>query len=727
MHAARHASAQQPLRIGQVLHSALRGRYHWAITLSILFGFLGGAVAWQLGKPKYESRGLLRIAYTRPVVLVETDQNAPLLMFDTYMASQRMLITSRRVIDNAVQDPIWKASGHQPPVDFEKYCSENLAVETKSHSEYIEVAVRDTDPNVAATAVNSIINAYADLYNNQNRTQDSQRLGVLQERQGKVQEQIDQANRNIEVIASEFGTTNLDQFFDSAADRVKKLDGTIGELNVAMAGVPTSQPSSSPAGIPTSGKSGALTPDQIAENDGTMQRYLADESRLEEELSQLQVTLGPAHNLVKQAVLALTQAKARVEIYAQRYRDFHTATAQALSDLGNSRLPVAGKSIDQLRIDLAGLRKMRNEAYAEMVAIGNKSRTIRALADQVDTLKTELTELNKRMEALRTEGAYGDRLTIVNTGDAPLSPVVDPRKKFVPPAALAGMGLPIGIFVLLSFVRRRYHYADEMEPELTHSVPLLGILPDLDGADREQMLAASHSIHQIRVSLRAQSNGRAYLITSASSGEGKTSVSVALGLSFAASRLRTLVIDCDLVGRRLSRGFNATHLTGLNEAIAARTLRNMVRKTESGIYVLTAGNAAASDACGIPADAIRVLLEEARRYFDIVLVDSGPILGSVEAALLAPVVDGVIFTIVQGQRRQVVSSAARRIASLGGNLSGFIFNRAKHKDFEQSLYNSSSKSSESQTAGALVLGSEPPQNPFGPLVQAVFMSLPSQN
>src|SRR6185295_9306504 len=95
--------------------------------------------------------------------------------------------------------------------------------------------------------------------------------------------------------------------------------------------------------------------------------------------------------------------------------------------------------------------------------------------------------------------------------------------------------------------------------------------PDLRESDSvEHRAAAARCIHQIRVLLRAWSAGRkssVYLVTSTTAKEGKTSLTMSLGLSFAASGARTLVIDCDLVGRHFTNALDAGKMRGLHEAL----------------------------------------------------------------------------------------------------------------------------------------------------------------
>ena len=60
-------------------------------------------------------------------------------------------------------------------------------------------------------------------------------------------------------------------------------------------------------------------------------------------------------------------------------------------------------------------------------------------------------------------------------------------------------------------------------------------------------------------------------------------------------------------------------------------------------------------------EAPRRLLEEARRNFDVILIDSGSVLGSIEATVLAPEVDGVIMAVTRGQQQQLVERSIHHL------------------------------------------------------------------
>jgi succinoglycan biosynthesis transport protein ExoP len=346
-------------------------------------------------------------------------------------------------------------------------------------------------------------------------------------------------------------------------------------------------------------------------------------------------------------------------------------------------------------------------------------------------------KLSARLGVLETEQSLGNgRLTIISTAEVPLSPDKDLRPALAAAGGLTGALLPALFFFLrYQLTRRVYHYSDETEVDVQSGIPLLGILPVLAEAkgDREQAISAAHSVHQIRVSLSAQTapgNPTVYLVTSAAAGEGKTSVTMSLALSFVASRARTLVIDGDLIGRRFTQNLDGGELEGLHEALSAGSMSRLVRHTDSGVAVLTTGKGSTRDACGIGREKMRVLIAQARGHFDVVLIDTGPILGSVEAAVLAQEVDSVIFTIARGQRRTLVEHSLRRLRMLGVRTAGIIFNRANASDFNRSPYGSSyySPSTELADKPGNDLSRLRSLERFGPMVKAVAAGVPaSQN
>jgi capsular exopolysaccharide synthesis family protein len=179
---------------------------------------------------------------------------------------------------------------------------------------------------------------------------------------------------------------------------------------------------------------------------------------------------------------------------------------------------------------------------------------------------------------------------------------------------------------------------------------------------------------------------RVYAVTSASSGDGKTSLVLSLGLSFAASGSRVLLIDADLIGAGLTARIGVRAEEGVLEAMVAGDISHYVHATDAeNLAILPVGRASRRFPGTIAPVAVQRLIADARKRFDIILIDTGPILGSIEASGVAAAADGVVLCIARGQHRPLTDRALAHLQAIGARLAGVVFNRAEAHDFERSV------------------------------------------
>jgi capsular exopolysaccharide synthesis family protein len=260
--------------------------------------------------------------------------------------------------------------------------------------------------------------------------------------------------------------------------------------------------------------------------------------------------------------------------------------------------------------------------------------------------------------------------------------------------------------LLVGLMDRRYRYSDEPGGDVS-GITLLGILPNLPDrlSDPEQAAIAAHCVHQIRTMLQINGSAigaagpdstddrRVFAVTSAAPGDGKTSLTLALGLSYAACGTRTLLIDCDLVGGGLTSRMNVHATEGVLEAITDRSLLPYVRTTDiADVSILPVGGARGHHASTLSPGALRRLINEAKQNFEVIMIDTGPILGSIEASLVCAAADGVVLAVARGQQRPMVEKALGHLAAIGARLAGVVFNRAQSSDFERSISGMSMRS-----------------------------------
>ena len=179
---------------------------------------------------------------------------------------------------------------------------------------------------------------------------------------------------------------------------------------------------------------------------------------------------------------------------------------------------------------------------------------------------------------------------------------------------------------------------------------------------RGQAAAFDEAIRTLRDSILLSDLGRrphSLLITSATPREGKTTCSVHLAIAHSLQKRKTLLIDADLRRPGVHTHFGVSNDRGLSTVVNGEAeWRDVLQKTEAypDLDILPAGPASrrAADRLG---SVLEKLLTEAEKDYDLVIVDSPPLLGFAEPLQMAAVVDGVVvMTLAAQTSRHAVAS-----------------------------------------------------------------------
>jgi capsular exopolysaccharide synthesis family protein len=163
------------------------------------------------------------------------------------------------------------------------------------------------------------------------------------------------------------------------------------------------------------------------------------------------------------------------------------------------------------------------------------------------------------------------------------------------------------------------------------------------------------------------------LVTSSTSGEGKTFLTLSMACFAAATNRRVLVIECDLRRPRFAELLQIRPAVGLSHYLRgqAKFPDIIVRAPGTTLDVITAGRAANDSTELLSNGGIQELLQAARAEYDVVLIDSPPSLLLFDARLLTQQADGTIYCVSWG-RSQVdnVIEGLRGIEAAGGRVLG---------------------------------------------------------
>jgi capsular exopolysaccharide synthesis family protein len=217
-------------------------------------------------------------------------------------------------------------------------------------------------------------------------------------------------------------------------------------------------------------------------------------------------------------------------------------------------------------------------------------------------------------------------------------------------------------------------------------LPALGAIPSLDteGAEihleRDTQGAAGEAFRKLRTSigfLGVERPIKAMLVTSSVAQEGKTTVALNLASAYALGGFRTILVEADLRRPSLHRVFGMYGTRGLTTVIIGSvSLDEAILHTETrNLSILLAGAIPPNPVELLGSEQLLDVLTRLKMMFDVVIVDSPPLVPVADPAALASRCDGVVMVTRAGRtdRRRIVE-AAQVVEDAGGRLLGVALN-----------------------------------------------------
>jgi capsular exopolysaccharide synthesis family protein len=244
------------------------------------------------------------------------------------------------------------------------------------------------------------------------------------------------------------------------------------------------------------------------------------------------------------------------------------------------------------------------------------------------------------------------------------------------------------IAVIAALVRDRletgFRTAEQVEEETGLSA--LGFIPRAKDRTTALMLddrdmPFAEAVNTVRGALQmADVAGRpkVVLVTSALPDEGKTFFSVALARSVARAGGRSLLVDCDLRRPGVATTLGMVPQQGVAALVPGQGVAELVQRDESTqLDVITAAGARENVQTIVSSDALRALVNEARAHYDIIVIDSPPVLAVVDSRVLSLMADSVVM-VVRWRRtpRMLVLQALKQLRVYGAKVAGVVVTQA---------------------------------------------------
>lgn len=305
--------------------------------------------------------------------------------------------------------------------------------------------------------------------------------------------------------------------------------------------------------------------------------------------------------------------------------------------------------------------------------------------DATAGLERKYAELTVQLSTARAlkAGAIG-RLEVLERAIFPTNPVAPQPTRNAAIAALLAVFLTYGVLLVREAVNTKFRSADSVQDAL--GSPILAEFPKISGPRRQIPIEAANYLRTaVDLVLPAGENARVVQIVSATPDQGKTAVAIALAESSARRGDKTLLIDADLRKPQIANEYH------LHSGI---TLEQMLTKGQSGSpYRIEISEGVTLDIVPTfkPADSPSELLSGSfkqvlagfREAYDMIIIDSAPVLPVSDPLITVPHTDGVLFTVSMPDAEQKAAQQAavnlRRIGTpiLGVVLTNVIYNRRR--------------------------------------------------
>jgi capsular exopolysaccharide synthesis family protein len=555
-----------------------------------------------------------------------------------------------------------------------------VSVNRLNDSRLIQVAMTAQDPYVAQDLLANYLDIYLER-NLQKRRQtllDAQKW--LKAELARVENRLTKSLVALVDFNSKHGIVSLDDdsnhvmtFFNKAAEGLAQSEEARVRLKAYSGSVDPSTTSTLPQGV----------------NSPELEALQTKLSGLESEAAQMRNIYSDDYPKLVMVNKQIAFIKKRIE--RLKTEALHTALESADQEV----------NLQQEAFEKAKERAMSVNSLGVQHAILKKEVTTN---DQIYKI---ILEKSKEMD-LNTQ-IVGNNVKIIDPPTLPVSPVY-PRKKVI-----MGSGALLGLFLAILGVLVAEHFDNKVRTveDIENKLKLtsLGVVPDYrrmkgPGPDLKSgkplefvvydqpKLPFSEAIRNVKTGILLSTppaESKTIVITSSTPQEGKTFLSVAIATAMSSGDRKTLLIDADMRKPRMGQVFGErSGGVGLSSLLTDGNVKpgNAIRKSRiPGLHYLPAGPTPPNPSMLLEARRMSSLMERVREFFDVVIVDTPPLLGFSDAQILAQEADGVVVVVRQGE---IPIDGLREVKSLvhltKGKILGVVLNMASKSGSSYGYY-----------------------------------------
>ncbi len=408
----------------------------------------------------------------------------------------------------------------------------------------------------------------------------------------------------------------------------------------------------------------------------TISTLRGQEAELARQQADLSSKYGPRHP----AILNIDAQRKDIQRQIGREVQRIVGSIQNEAVIAQSRVDSLQKSLN----DLKGTANMNNQAFVQL----------RELVREADANKTVYESfLNRYKETTQQGDLQTPDSRVISVATMPTSPAY-PKKSLVGAVALMlSAMIGVGVALLLEHFDNSLHTSKEVEETLglAHlvSVPMVADkkgpgekrLTPQDYLLSKPLSAYSEALRSLRSALalsNVDSPPKVLLFTSALPNEGKTTMSVSFARAAAEAGLRVMLIDCDLRHPSVHKMFKlASPKLGLVELLAGQAAfeEALVVDDATAMHYIPVASGSANPLDVLTSGQMQRLLADVRGKYDLVVLDSAPVLPVSDSRALSRLVDKTVFVVRWSETpKEAALGGVKELKNYGADIAGVVLN-----------------------------------------------------
>lgn len=683
--------SSSPITIAFVVR-AIRRWWKVITPIALVLAAIASAALYIQFEAVYSASSWLRIEAANPYVIFPEGSSKG------FVNTQLQLMRSPLVLERVVAEPqIARFKDIQTRDEPVQWIGSNLRIAAQGNSELYIVSFSCADPHQAATITNAVVEAYFKIQNQEDAVRTQRVIELLEDEKARRAEIVARLRENIRSLQSERSESNpfasallsdgetMRHPLGQLQSRITQTEVEREILQAKLKAYEESDPQE--IDIPAAAIEQAVeNHPQVRDLKDLRAGYLVKLDEIEQTSTQ-----GKQHSSYVRIKELLASSDQDLDKLREELRD------QVVE--GEKRRLAANREKEaksmKARVDSLVLsERLLRERYFRQLKDVHKSD---GQSLDLEFRRTELAREEKVFEMiaartlkLRAETRAPARVTLLKAATPPRSPANSLPYKKIGAIAAAVFCVPFGLAVLWERIIRR---VDDPQQLWQADLTVVGEIARLPVSNSRRTSAAKskqaardvslfeESIDSLRTCLtlsEPHAESRILVISSAVSGEGKTSVAAQLAVSVARSTGETtLLIDADMRSPDIHNVFGIPNEPGLAQVLSREcTLKDAIVTTWSNyVHILPAGVLKASPHKLLGDGSLKALLVELRKTYRHIIIDTSPILSASESLVLAKSADATLLCAMRDVSRvDQVQKAYERLVNTGARPLGTVLN-----------------------------------------------------